>query len=531
MKDFVNKILVELSDNENIKSEPLVQMLVESTNKSIALGESPEITIDSLKSGLGKINEHIKNPHLNNLMVQIEKSKDSTDSIISKMMNAANLAGKIKFLKENYSTNPLISENVQNFERALSEGYPELGMYQPFIAAFEQFSSDKAIKQQVDSMSAYINKNKTKLFVLSAIYQMEKLNTPVYAGVKNDLKTALVNEQYSADILKVRYGNTMPIITSLINDLRIIESQEQGYFTLGEGDPNTKIKNVISPALKTDEGLIILTDNRFLAIREGKETLSGELENYVADEFRISSINPKVIQEKYSNFYKVCEAFSLLGFKPTLDGTGVETSAIRNFKLQFKANEEKNLDLYLNDTKIDNPKDINLMEALVLESETIKHQVNSIFENFADIFNFEFMKDVSNDFTLKESFVLNLNDSYYVCNKPNAAERQWKKVDETELYEFFINDYKYDISPIFKIKLNESLARTKKVEEHKAAILEDISKLEETIKKLDETIASKEADTQGISKLETIKESIQTAIAELKEDFIKLDLSKKKETV
>jgi hypothetical protein len=357
---------------------------------------------------------------------------------------------------------------------------------------------------------------------------MDSMGSPMYAGVSSDLKNMLITESYSADVVKVKYGTSVPLVTELVNTLSIIESANTGNFTLGEGNYDTKVTNLITPALKTADGLLLYTDNRFLSIRESKGLLGNEAKVHVDGAFKIADVDPNYVRTTYGNFYDVCEAYATLGFAKSEDGLGVESKSIRNFTLGFKLNEEKGVDLYINNTKIGTPASVNVSEALALEPNITKAKVAKIVENTNSLFNFEFIKEITNERILSEATLVKLNDSYFICEKVNSADRVWNQVNEFELYEFFKTKFGYDVSPIFKTKIEESVAGLKKIEESKKIILTDIAKLEGSVTKLTEAVNASGIEVSEIKKLESIKESIEATINKLKQDYIALDLSKKK---
>jgi hypothetical protein len=359
---------------------------------------------------------------------------------------------------------------------------------------------------------------------------MDSMASQQYSTVSSDLKNLLIAESYTSDILKLKYGTSVPLINQLVNDLRVLESQTLGYFTLGEGDSFTRVNNLITPATKAKGGMILYMDDRFISIRESKAPSGKEKSLYSDAKFKIAEVDPAYVKEKFPKFYSVAESFATLGFKKNIDGTGVDSNSIRNFNISFKTNKERELELYLNESKVNDLGDINLMEALSLESKSIKEKVITLFENSKNLFNFDFIKELSNDRTLSESTVLKLDEEFYVCDKPNSAEREWKKVDEHALYEFCMNKFNYDISSIFKTKIDEKVDAYKKIEAKKNAISIDISKLEETMEKLQKAISSPDLDSDAIKKLTGIRESIQATITSLKQDYVGIDLFKKELT-
>ena len=121
------------------------------------------------------------------------------------------------------------------------------------------------------------------------------------------------------------------------------------------------------------------------------------------------------------------------------------------------------------------------------------------------ILNFEFIKNVTNDRTLAESTVFNLGRNYFVCDKLNEAEREWSRSNEHAMYEHFMTKFNYDISPIFGTKINESIARNKKIEERKSEIKANIEKLEASVSKLTETLNSRDINPEKYPKINEIE--------------------------
>jgi len=216
-----------------------------------------------------------------------------------------------------------------------------------------------------------------------------------------------------------------------------------------------------------------------------------------------------------------------LGFKTSDNFAGVESNAVSKFNIGLSVNENRDLDLYINGSKVDNAKEVNLSEALIMVDEKTKNNIKTVLENTSMILNLEFIKNVRNDRTLSESFVFNLGPNYFLCDILNEAERNWTTANEYKMYEHFISKFNYDISPIFGTKINEAAAKIKAVESRKAEIIENIKKLEESVAKLSQTSESKDIDPSNIAKLDELKNSINDSISMLKEEYIKLDLSEK----
>lgn len=527
MKQFVDKILNEFTTNVELKSNPLVTMLADSTSKSIALGESLDSIYLNLKNGIIAINSTVNNPVLESILTQFNDNENTLDSRIYQIAKKLNLTDKLKAVSESDSaSNPVVSQLITLFESHLTSGALDFALAESFVNSFGPHDYDKKIKTQVSEVSKYLAENRSPLVLLNAVYTLDSMPSANYSKVTTDLKTMLVNESYSSDILKVKYGTSIPVINQLIADLRLLESQTTGYFTLGEGDSFTTVNNLIAPATKAKDGMIIYMNDRFVSIRESKGLTGKETKVYLDGKFKIAEVDPAYVLEKFPKFYSVAESFATLGFSKNIDNTGVISKSIRNFTIGFKVNEEKELDLYLNEAKLNNLEEVNLMEALALETTQVKEKVITLFENSKNLFNFDFIKELTNDRTLSEATIFKLTDDFYICEKVNSAETEWKKVDEYALYEYCMTKFNYDISPIFKTKIDEKIESYSKIEEKKKSISVDISKLEQTMEKLQAAISNPDLDSEAIKKLTGIRESIDATITTLKKDYVGLDLIK-----
>jgi hypothetical protein len=533
MKDFVNGVLHELQTNPKISSNKLIGLVVESANKSIQTGERYDVIYEQVKTGLIEINKHVKSSSIKNILEQFKKIEFKPESKLKEFAKIANLSGKLKSIKEsNAYSHPMIAHKVNEYSSRINSGTPEFTLYHSFIQDFKQHSIESSVADAIKSVSHVLESNLADFEILNAINLMESYNSSgLYSSIIPDLTNMLLENTYTSDIIGFKYGQTgLPIITSLVNSLKLIESKLDNTFNLGAGDSNTTVRNVIAPAIKSDKNSVLTyLDGKFIRITESNSLNGSEVEVFVKKGgYSISEIDPNWVKSNKSEFYSFCESFAYLGFKETDLYEGIETSKIRGFKLGLSPNQDKNLDLYLNDSKVKNVNSINLTEALALADNRTKAAVKLVFENIKTFFNFEFIKNIKNDITLAESTVFNLGNNYFLCQKPNSAERIWDPVDEAKLYEHFATNFNYDISSIFKTKVNESFKTNEAIEFRKKEILENVEKLESSVKKLDDAINSKEIDVLDISKLEELKESIEGTIESLKLEYVNTDLIKKK---
>lgn len=532
MKDFINGVLRELQNNPETRSNRLIGIIVESAEKSIQSGERYDLVFEKVKNDLIEVNKHVKNGSVKNILDQFRKIEFKPESKLKEFAKIANLSGKLKGIKESTAySHPMIAYKVNEYLGKINEGVSEFTLYPSFVKDFSDHMIENSVNSAVKSITRILSENASDFEMLHAIHLMESHNSPMYSNVLPDLRNMLLNNTYTSDVINLKYGKTgLPIISNLVNNLKLIESKSDGSFNLGTGDSNTKIRNVVAPGIKSGpKSLLTYFDNKFIRINESNSLDGSEEEVFIKKGgFTISSIDPRWVKENHSDFYDVCESFAYLGFKEIELYEGIETSQIRGFKLGLIPNSNRELDLYLNESRVVNTDNINLTEALALADDRTKKAVKKVFENIRSILNFEFIKTIKNDVTLAESTVFNLGNNYFLCQKPNLVERIWDPVDEARLYEHFMNNFRYDISSIFKSAVDRSVVENKMIEDRKHQILVNVSKLEESVKRIQNTINSKEVDINQISELERVKESIESMIEELKFEYTDVDLIKKR---
>jgi hypothetical protein len=607
MKDFVNSVLNELKSDSVLSENSLVKLVIESTDKSIVNNDSYDNIGTKLKDSLIGINEHLKNKKIDIVLSQFIKKETTTDSILHEMSKVADLTGKLNMIKESTAySNPIIKSKVDNYETSINSGDPEFRLYPSFISEFTQHIHESSVKSAVDQVINTLENKANDFEVLNTIHTMSDASsqTYIYESIVDELKKALAENKYSADIINLRHGESnLPLVTQLVNNLRIMEASKDGTFTLGAGNSDTIIHNHIGPSLKVKKGLLTYVDNRFMKISESTKLTGNETEVHINEQlftaavallwdavkpedkkkikskikelakgqvdgvkkvtnavikgqlnalklgkealtfmskspanpltwfsanegFTIATMDPEFIKAKFPKFYNLSEAFASLGFVQSATQDRIESNSIRNFKLGLQANESRGLDVFLNDNKIDETSSINLTEALAMETPDVRNRVEYVFENLSNIFVFEFIKNITNDRLLSEATVFELGGNYIVCNKPNTAERVWNKVNEHQMFDFFNENFQYDISPIFGTKIDESIETKRRIEAAKTAILENINKLEGSVSKLDETIKTGDVDSSRVAELEKLKTSINESISKLKEDYINVDIAK-----
>lgn len=528
MKDFVNNVLVELTNNPKLKGNSLVRMVIESANKSINAGENYDKIYHELNESLKGVNRHLKNKNLDVILHQFSANSKTVDSHIANLYKIGGLEKELRSIKESTAySNPIIMTKVENYTAAIQNGAAEFTLYPSFIREFSQHLQESSVKKSVNNISKVLENNPAGFEMLNAIWSMDRMNSPIYESVSKELKQMLVERTYTPDIINLKYGTSnLPIINALVENLRILESKKFGSFYLGNGNGDTIVRNTIAPARKVKGGLLIYTDDRFMKITESKLTAGEDRVHIKTGAFRISTVNPDWVKENFPKFYGVCESYVKLGFNPYQAYEGVESSSLKDFKISFTPNFKRDLELKINGRHVNNSATINLNEALALYPAQVRSDVKNILENQNLICNFEFIKNIKNDRTLSESTIFELEGTKILCDKLNQVERKWSRATGQSLYEHCMNKFSYDVSSIFESEINETSKLRKLAEGKKHKILKDISKLESSAKKLEETIGSEDTDTESKIKLEKVKESINATISNLKEEYVKVDLIK-----
>lgn len=522
MKTFVNGVLEELSSNENLKNTSIIKVLVESTKNSIALGGGLTKSYNNLRESLKEINEHLKKDVINTIISQFEKFENTNESRLTDMSKELNLIGIIENVKETtLFKDPVVMHTVSLLEDAImTRQIPEHRCYGDFVNKLTPYSYDTVIKESINTIITYVNENQERLLVLDAIYEMS--NSKLYQNEVETLTNMLLENTFTSDIIKLKTNSALPVLNELVRSLSTLEAAKSPDFSLGGGNEQCRVESSIIPATKINEStLLTYLDDKFFFI--SKNELVNESDNGLKN---VVTVDSKLVKEKYSEFYSVCESFYKLGFES--NPSGITTSNIDNFSMSFKVNESGALDIVINGETIKDPKSYDFNDILAMETTGIKHHVRNVLENTSSIFNFEFIKKITNDVSLKEAFVIEMNNSYHVCEKLNQVEREWTAgLNEYKLYRYVLENFNYDISPIFKFEINDELQKIKLIESQKEEINKNVVLLEKSISDLDLAMTSGDIDNDYISELEDIKEQLEGKIISLKERFITLDLKKK----
>lgn len=524
MKTFINKTLATLATSE-ISENSLVKMLIESTNNSLESNIGATSTYNTLKRGLTELNTHLNNHTVANILEQFKKFEYSDSNRIDELNREADLLYAIKTIKESDSfSNPVVIQRVIILEESLKSN-PEFTLYGRFVDLFKEFTHDDKIQESVVKISNYINNNIEKLMVLDAINNMNKSNAKMYENEISGLSKMLIEESFSSEAIRYKLNGSLPILNDLSNRLSVLESTNAEHFTLGLGNGICKINSTIAPTLKTGKNTVLsYIDDKFMAIST-KNLNHGK----VLSESKSSSVyemDANYIKEKYSSFYTLCESFYKMGFIQTENG--IKSTALKNFELEFKTDESGKLNIYVNESLIEKPTEYNFNEILTLESTQVKNVVKTVLKETSNIFNLEFIKNLTNEQSGKQVMIMELEKDFHICEKLNQVERVWKNdINELKLHNYVLENFNYDISSIFQIKIDEQKSSIKQLVERKNTLETNIKKLEEQVEKINTNLNFGEIDQKFFGQLEDIKEQLEIKINSLREEFVECDLKKK----
>ncbi len=524
MKTFINKTLNTLS-NSDISDNSLVKILVESTKYSLESNSGVSSTYNSLKSGLAELNAHLQNETIVNILEQFEKFEYSDSNRIDEINREANLLSEINKIKESNSySSPVVVQRIISLEESLRDN-AEFLLYGKFVDSFKEFTYDSVVKESVDRISNYINNNVEKLMVLDSINMMKKSNAEAYKKDIEGLSKMLISESYSSEAIKHRLNGELPILKNLYTRLSVVESKNSSSFTLGNGNSNCIIENTITPTLKTGKNTVLsFIDNKFIAIST-KDLNKGSILSE-SKSSKLYEMDSSYIKEKYNSFYTLCESFYKLGFEKT--SKGIKSTSLRNLVLEFKSDENGKLDIYVNESLIKNPSEFNFNEIITLESNSVKEDISKVLNETSNIFNLEFIKTLTNKQTGKQIMVMELEGDYHICEMLNQVERVWKNdINEFKLHDYILENFNYDISSIFQVKIDEQKASIAALDLRKLEIETSITKLENEVTKINNNLDSGEIDSKYFNQLEDIKEQLEIKITSLREEFVEKDLKKK----
>lgn len=511
MNGLLHELTNELKNNTGVNSSLAAKVVLESINNSLMLGVSPTEILENSLATLEQFAIEMTNENLKEVVANFRKMADKPTSRLQNMAKEAGLAIKLQAIKESeiYS-DPVMKHTVARLEEALAS-MPEYRAIRYFFEGLSKFSYDKAVANVLESLTTYVNENSVKFEILNSIFEMRVTGAVLYKDACALLEEALLENIETADSLriKMRSFSNLPVVNQLINKISLLESKSTGSFNLGIGNGEASVKPIVAPFYKLNEGTaVVFVDNKFIKLSED------------ADPAQISIEEAAALPE----FFEVCEAFSKLNF---VEKNGEYTAKGRNLTVSFGVNENGTLNLKINGAVIENIDSVKFSEIFLMETIDTRAALTKVFDNLDSIVNLEFGKVIVNERLGRDSIVFNFGDNIFVFEKLGDT-RLIKKMKGLTFHSYVMENFKYDISEMYSIQLEEREANIKALDSQKSAIEQNLAKLETSLAQIDEALSDKSISAEYQEKLNELKMSIEKNVNALKNQYIIVDQSKKK---
>jgi hypothetical protein len=309
--------------------------------------------------------------------------------------------------------------------------------------------------------------------------------------------------------MKLRSFANLPVVSRLINTVSMLEAKTDGTFNLGIGNGDAQVKPIVAPFYKvTESDALIFIDNKFIKVSENTDPTQVTVED----------------AQEFPEFFEICEAFRFLNFKES--GSDI-VAKCSNLSVAFGINENGTLNLKLNGAVVENLDNVRLTELLVMESLDTRRALTKIFDNLDLIVNIEFGKTIVNERLGRNSIVLNLGENIFVFEKLGDT-RILKKMKDLTFHNYVMENFKYDVSELYSIQLEERDAKIKELNSEKSVIEANLEKLEKTISQINEALSDVTISADNKEKLNELRMSIEKNVNALKNQYILVDQSKKK---
>ena len=512
MNGLIQDLIKELQTNPSVKDSIASKVVLESINNSILLGVADSVIVEKALSLLESLSTEMSNKNLKEVVSNFKKLGEKPTARLQNMAREAGIQLKLKAIKESQIyADPVLKNTIATLDEALSK-FPEFKVIGMFLEHLNSFSYDKVVAEQLTAVIDYCNANMPKLEVLNSIYEMRIAGSVLYQEPCTILETALLENILTADSLnmKLRPHKNMPVVSKLINQLSMFEAKVSGKFDIGSGNGETKVSSMIAPFLKvSDNDALVFVNNTFIKVSEAADPVIVSNETVFAD---------------HKAFYETCSAYSFLNFKQV--GNEAVTAGVK-IKIALGINENGTLNLKINNSVVDDLATIRLNELFVMENVNARRALTVLFDNMDFIVNAEFGKRIINEKLGREALVFNLGENIYVFERA-GNEQVSKKLQGIGFYNYVMENFKYDVSELYSIQLEERQVQIKNFDSEKVQIEESIKKLEGSIAKIEKALNEDKTITQdNVDKMNELKVAIEKNINQLKNQYILIDQAKK----
>ena len=526
MDKFIGKISEIINNNTELKNSIVLRSVLE--NIDYKSGSVDNLTLLNLiKEGLTDVNMYLNNNDITSIISSVnskinETVKTDINGFIKRSSNEFDIVSLAESIKSSpeVNNNPKLSSYLSQFVvECKGNKYPSYLYLNPFASTLSMYNEYSVVKESIEKVNSYIKENTEKLVVLDTITYLESLGSNgLHNASVNTLKQCVFESQYNPDIIALKLGDTSKLgsISNMLDSLRSLRHEKAPQFDLGNGRNGTEVYNFVGPVLKEGKAVTFYVAGSFIHVSPDSLDESMISKTISSEEIKLYEMNDLFLFNTNRDFYNTVKAYEALGFSLTKNGVSAK---LNKTQVDFKMNEANGLDLYVNSNLVTDANSAKANDTFIFENKETKMCLFNIFENLDSIYNMNFVKFILNEGKSAASMIVNLQDDYFVYDYLSEGKVDIYKLDAYKLYEFVLNKYGYDVSPLYKFQINNTLSKATELNEKKDSIMNAITKLEESIKKIDETLSAgiKSEDSKLLSEL---KSNITGEIDKLKSTYV-----------
>ena len=530
MSDFASNILNAVRTDAEFKYNPVLMAVVENLESKRSSHTSEESYLKTIRESLSSANNYIKNQRIEKMLVSIDEKLGSElvtnmHTKINSMYYEVEFPAAIKAIRESRAyAEPVVKNYIDHALMEMqSKTIPYFKYLPGFLGTMTTYATNEVVNEWVTKFNNYITENGKKLMLLETVHYLDGTGNGFYNGVTNKIKPfILANEYGSAKIMfEMKEFKTIPVIGQMIATLQSQEATQLQQFTLGTGDVNTKVYNYIGPVLKENNSMVLFADGAFINLTSEAVEESAIAKTYgKSGDINVQELKAEYVYEKMQSYYQVAKSFEFLNFNVKEKGL---SSKLRNIKIDFKINESENLDLYINESIVVDPKEINFHQMFVLENNYVKNCSTTVFNNMDKIYNVEFAKLLINESRNVAAMIINVNEEYYVYDFIDSKKRDIFKTDGFALQKFVFEKFGYDVRSLFKLQIDDVKSKVDAIEEKKSGVLAAIAELEESEKLVSTTMSKSGLKSDDMESLRGLSEKIEKELVALKNSYILLE--------
>jgi len=522
-----------IAENDSLSMSQNISLILQNAGLRAQAKHPEEEILNELKNQMAAINEQLNNDIVKSIveLVEgkiIEMQRPNKYKNYDIMLNEYNMNDVVVRLKESSGyADPILKGFVDNMTTQLSYAKVPHFKYIPVVLdGLKNFENISEVKSETEKMRKYVADNHKNLLILETIYELDRTPGITYSPHIEMLKEALFTKNVSAARLTSGYNSLLktPIIENLIKGIANVESTEMDTgmdsFT-GSNNPYVKVNSYVGPVLKEGKSITIFFDNNYFKIAESNKDIN--VDDYTSiienkEDLFIGVMNENNVNESYVSLVK---SFNKLPAKFTNEGIIFD---FKRFTTEFKLNEDNKLDIYLNNTKIDEGLDDKLVSKLSLLHPSIKNSFRAVLENMENIFSIDFVKFVINERVNAETpgngiCTIRANETFVVYEYTNQLQRKLYKMDDYQYTNYLMENYRVDASNIFNVKLTERVEAIKSLSTKQTKLTNDISVLESNVDKINKTLNT-DIQEKHHETLVTLKDEIEALIIKTNEELL-----------